>query len=407
MFRRNPFTKLTSSPSSSSRGSRTPVSPFANDLPIPENEVAASTPIPERPPLYTSDSWNDPPMSWTSQAAAYDVNPRYTTANQSYTHRRRKSSVIKHLVMGGDEGARYQPAYQDWRDGVRTPESDSEKWDMRHAGLSTERSRGAVVKVLASFLLVISIVLGGLWVYGGEMPLVATPDTRVVSESISKMRMNAADAWKSATSNINITMVGDNVAWHTSKIQEKIKGAWSLNQDVHSGLERVKRWITVSTALRPSNDPRGDERSSPVTVTVTSTSGGSVNPDLTKFMPETLATMIKSARATQTKASNSGPAVSLITPTSTQEKESSATVLGTPVQVKEVPSDGIDNVIPEPLNIVEEKDDENEKRPAQHGRTGEMWRKHADPGTGDSEVDEQLQSFAGTLADGVSPATET
>lgn len=198
MFRRNPFAGKPNSP-------RTPISPSPATGPIPEDEVVPSTPILSS----IQTAWNDPPTSWTSSTAAYDENPRYTTANNSYSHRRRKSSLITGLITRQNDP--YQPTYQDWR--RMTPESPRGSFSL-NSGIPKEhsgdyRSRKKT-KVFAWFLLVVALVFSGIWVFGGPLPLFSldglkNPFGGTFAGDIWPARMSKPDIdWKKYKPNINV-----------------------------------------------------------------------------------------------------------------------------------------------------------------------------------------------------------
>lgn len=393
MFRFNPFAKQ---PQQEVRrrpgGGRTPVSPFTN-TPIPEDEAAPSTPIPQRPPLQTGDSWNDPPMAWSSQMAAYDVNPKYTTANNSYTHRRRKSSMMKDLVMGGEE-VRYQPQYEDWRRSISAPGSPKASAYSK----AQIRRRCSVVKMLASILLIFSVLLGGMCIFAGEMPLVnvsTLPKSYELSEKLSNSSSDAGQYFKQATSNIDLSKVKGEVDWRTWKIQENIKETWKMNERFHNGLKKVRRWISIPDKLRRSEKPWTGQSSDDSPTSIPKSSPTLNTELLMSFAPETI--------GTRTKATTPSDAIKRGSDESTQAAD---TVLGHPVQVRQEPS-GTEIPIAEPLSTstAEQKEVEPE-RSAYQKRVEDMLRRHASYAPADSNA-EQVSSVAGTLADGVSPSTET
>lgn len=329
--------------------------------------------------------------------AAYDVNPKYTTANNSYTHRRRKSSLIKDLVMRGDE-SRYQPQYQDWRYSISGPDNvQSDAYSVHR----TNR-RCSSVKVLASILLVVSFLLGGMWIFAGEMPLASIPTlpkSYELTDKFSNLGSNAGEYWKSATENIDLAKLKGEIDWRTWKIQKDIKESWKLNQRLQSGLRKMKRWVSIPGAFKRSDSPWTEAdagNSEPSTVRTSA----AINTDLLSFTPETFGTRI----IAQMTSNPVGEA-------RFEPSQGHDTVLGRPVQVRQAPTDDREPIIAEPLqtsvsNLEDDGDDDDGSKVAHQKRVEEMWKKHASHSS-EKEDNDHPSSVAGTLAEGVSPSTET
>ena len=411
MFRRNLFNR---GPKPSSDGGKSlPVSPDTTLPPVPEDRASdipttPLTPIPQRPALYTSDSWNDPPASWTSAAAAYDINSKYTTANQSYTHRRRKSSVLTGLLTG--QADQYAPTYRDWRDSVSTPPGID-------AYSSHQRGRkGKVIKTLTIILLVISLVLSGFWIYGGAMPL------KELSNPLGGTF--AGDIWRPNLESLKGSMgkvKGKVPNWETWKYQHNVRKNWEMiqenvrkNRDLKYRVKEMLRRGLESVNLRRVADPRNNQPAVVETVVATSTGSSTVgiNSDMLKaFGAQSLATVTRTATETSSVAdevatTSEMPSLTVVISEEVAAATEPATVLGAPVMVRDEPTEVEESISTEPSATADDSDDEDDIAQAAHKkRMEELWRKHGDGAS--EEGGEKLSSFAGTLADGVSPSTET
>lgn len=353
MFRRNPFAKGTPI-HSQGEGSLHPT--------IPEDKQPPSTPIPERPSLFVTDSRQDPnepvSASWTSQAAAYDINPKYTTANQSYTHRRRRSSVITNLIAGSND--LYQPTYQDWREGVASPESlrpRTQSWSLfgRRTNPHYETGRqggfkcGQVTKILAVLFLLVSLILSGLWLFGGPMPPLTVDNLKVLD-------------WTFNTANRQ---------WGNWQIEGAMPG---------KKLAQVKRWMPSSMrrAAVPLNEegPSESVQMSQVLASIVTTV--SINPDLKSFGVETLERRTRKAQSTSFSAtrlmSPSAPmSASVSTSITGGPAPTAATVLDEPVSSRDASTTFTTG---EPATEASEEVEVDDAETQAHQRRSEaMWKK--------------------------------
>lgn len=364
MFRRSPFFK--SSLPANGEDSLHP--------PMPGDEQAPSTPIPERPTLSTSGSWQDPneprSASWTSQAATYDVNPKYTTANQSYTHRRRKSGVITNLIGNSDP---YQPTYQDWREGVASPESlrpRSKSWSFfgrrksRHFGVENleKRKCGNVTKIVAVLFMLVSLILSGLWLFGGPMPLVTVDGLKALD-------------WK----------------FHTSSAHP---GNWQMNPKALERARYRERWTWVKRWM-PSSARRDDLDEDVYSSASTSQAAQTAAAISIDFDPDVLQSF-----GVQTLERVTRKASSTVTSASATNTDGSLTILGDPVSSDEASSSQSRDM--PVVEIIDSNDGGDAEVEAHRKRSQAMWKKYAE-----IPEDGRTTSAAGTLADAISPPTET
>jgi len=336
MFRRNPFAaKAAASP-------RTPISPSPATGPIPEDEPAPSTPIVSS----IQTAWNDPPTSWASSTAAYDENPKYTTANHSYTHRRRKSSLITGLIARQNDP--YQPTYKDWRQ--RTPESPRGSFSL-DSGIPKEhdgdfRSRKKT-KITATVLVVIVLALFGTLIFGGPLPLANLKDlTNPFTGTF------AGDIWPARISNPELE-------W--KKYVPDIKVDWDLQRFIPQ-----KHWSGSSTA--------GQAQLHTVSSVSSTTSAFHLNTDMLSFTPETISKV--TIRASPT------PSLVPIEGDVSDGQDEQRSVVRPATEPVHIDKYSVTEVGP-PVQARSETPHESDTREEEHVATGppshveEMWRKHA------------------------------
>ena len=229
-------------------------------------------------------------------------------------------------------------------------------------------------------LVCVALVMSGIWVFGGPMPMV--PINMNINLNLTEWKPNVPD-----------------VNWTKWSIDEFIDQKWKVNQKVK--LEKVKEWIPNmmkraadmwNGGVKSRSETNGEQDK--LSVVVVATHSSSINPELKSFGVETLAKVTRKA-------------VSI--PTAKAVARESETILGHPVARNDdgAAQTGKQEVLRN--EIVEDSQGEVEVD-SHPERVVEMWKKHAEVLLDNEEhgiSKTAASSVAGTLAEGISPSTES